>query len=448
MQKWPDDFLVRMQSLLGAEYPAFLQGLSTQAPVSIRLNPAKPIKKFEGEQKVVWCETGRYLSHRPSFTFDPLFHAGTYYVQEASSMFLESVFYQCFPEKKALRVLDLCAAPGGKSTHLISLLAEGSLLVSNELISSRNKVLRQNIVKWGSPNVIVTQNETEDFLSLTGYFDLVVVDAPCSGEGLFRRDPDAAEEWSVDAVKHCSTRQGKILEDAFKLLRPGGVLIYSTCTFEEAENENQTRTLIKNDSAEMISLTTSFPGLVKTEYGIRFYPHRISGEGFFISAIRRTEGEEFVLKKAKPSKAPLIYKELLKSFLVMAESFTAIQKDEVIFAIPNHILALFQFMEKRFYIRQAGIRIGEMKGSSLQPAHELALSSSLRSDISAYSFSLEDAIRYLRCDAVLCPGTKKGWTLAAFDNFPLGWMKVLDGRVNNYFPNEMRVLKEYHPEKD
>ena len=446
MQGWPSDFLDRMKNYLNEEYPSFIQGLSIPAPVSVRLNPFKPINKFEAEAKVAWCKDGRYLKERPSFTFDPLFHAGTYYVQEASSMFLASAFNQCFPEKSPLRVLDLCAAPGGKSTHLISLLPEGSILVSNELISSRNKVLRQNLVKWGDPNVIVTQNEVEDFLSLEGYFDLLVVDAPCSGEGLFRRDPNAAKEWSVDAVNNCSSRQSNILENAIKLLRPGGILIYSTCTFEASENEKQIEALIHGDSVELISLNVSNSGIVKSELGLRFYPHRISGEGFFISAVRKTEAQEFEFKKSKPSKSPQIHQQLLAAYLKDPESFFVLQKDEVIYAIPNHILPLFQFMEKKFYVRQAGIRIGEMKGATLQPAHELALNRHLRKDLPLYNFSLEEAIRYLRCDAVQCPDAPKGWTLAAYEDFPLGWMKVLDGRVNNYFPKELRVLKEYSGE--
>ena len=446
MQEWPTEFLERMQKSQGIDYDSFLKGLSIPAPVSLRLNLFKKSKKFDKNLKVEWCEAGRYLKVRPLFTFDPLFHAGTYYVQEASSMFLESVFKQCFPENIPLRALDLCAAPGGKSTHLISLLPEGSTLVSNELISSRNKVLRQNIVKWGDPNVIVTQNEAEDFLSLEGYFDLVLVDAPCSGEGLFRRDPDAAKEWSVDAVHNCSFRQSKILENAIKLLRPGGILIYSTCTFEECENERQIEILIHSDSVELISLNVSNSGIVKSELGLRFYPHRISGEGFFISAVRKTDGQDFEFKKSKPSKSPQIHQQLLTAYLKSPESFFVIQKDEVIYAIPNHILPLFQFMEKKFYVRQAGIRIGEMKGATLQPAHELALSRHLRKDLPLYNFSLEEAIRYLRCDAVQCPDAPKGWTLAAYEDFPLGWMKVLDGRVNNYFPKELRVLKEYSGE--
>jgi 16S rRNA C967 or C1407 C5-methylase (RsmB/RsmF family)/NOL1/NOP2/fmu family ribosome biogenesis protein len=445
MQEWPADFIDRIGNFPGTDLPAFLEGLSSLSPVSLRLNPFKQIKKFDKEKKVEWCDAGRYLPERPSFTFDPLFHAGTYYVQEASSMFLDSAFGQCFPHSDPLRVLDLCAAPGGKSTHLISLLPAGSILVSNELIPQRNKVLRQNLVQWGDPNVIITQNETKDFIPLKGYFDLVVVDAPCSGEGLFRRDPKAAKEWSVDAVNNCSIRQSKILKDAFELLRPGGVLIYSTCTFEESENEKQVEVLISRDSAELISLTALNSGLVKTEYGIRFYPHRISGEGFFISALRRTEGSEFEYKRSKPSGSPVIHQKLLESYLVDAESFAAIQKQEVIYAIPQHIIPLFHFMEKKFYIRQAGIRMGELKGSFL-PAYELALSRNLRKDLPKHNFSLEDAIRYLRCDTVQCPGLEKGWTLATFENFPLGWMKVLDGRVNNYFPKEFRIIKDYNPD--
>ncbi|MBP6334375.1 MAG: hypothetical protein KA444_02800 [Bacteroidia bacterium] len=446
MQEWPGEFLGRMKLLMGDDYRSFLQGLSEPAPVSIRINPEKRINNFQDQQKVKWCEAGYYLDKRPSFTFDPLFHAGCYYVQEASSMFLESVFKHCFPGDDPLKALDLCAAPGGKSTHLSSLLPADSILVSNEIIPQRNKTLRHNLAKWGDSNVIVTQQEVDDFLPLSGYFDLILVDAPCSGEGLFRRDPNAANEWSEDAVNHCAHRQENILNTAIKLLKPGGVLIYCTCTFENSENESQIERLIKENNAELIELNSGFEEIVKTGFGLRFYPHRVMGEGFFISAIRNIDGEEGVLKKIKSDKSSSAGHDFLNRFLREPEAFSSIQKENTLYAIPNHMLPLFQFMENKFYIRQAGIRIGEIKGADLQPAYELALSSNIAKDIPLYNFSLEDAIRYLRCDMVTCQNAEKGWTLAAYEGCPIGWIKVLDHRVNNYFPKELRVLKEYVPE--
>jgi len=444
MQAWPPDFLSNMSAMLGDDYSEFVKGLILPSPVSIRLNPFKQSQKFDNAVKVSWCENGRYLEQRPSFIFDPLFHAGCYYVQEASSMFLESVFKQYFSSNESLKAIDLCASPGGKSTHLISLLPEGSLLVSNEIIPQRNKVLRQNILKWGEPNVIVTQNEVADFKSLSGYFDLVLVDAPCSGEGLFRRDPDAAKEWSREAVQHCAYRQSGILENAFALLKPGGILIYCTCTFETSENEEQIEKLISTFDAELLELHDEYEGIINSGVGLRFYPAYIKGEGFFISAVRKKDGEEIEQNKTKKINASPAATEQLRKYIEIPEKFSVIEKDEVVFALPDVILPLFQFMEKKFYVRQAGIRLGELKGAVLQPAQELALSNYCSKNIPIYNFSLEDAIRYLRCESVLCPGASKGWTLAAHEGYSLGWMKVLDNRVNNYFPKEWRVLKEFN----
>src|ERR1044071_5586576 len=187
--------------------------------------------------KIPWTEYGHYLSQRPSFTFDPLFHAGCYYVQEASSMFLEQALKQTIDLSKPLRVLDLCAAPGGKSTHILSLISKDSLLVSNEVIRSRAKILKDNIVKWGYSNVVVTNNDPKDFQRLENHFDVIVVDAPCSGSGLFRREPEAIEEWSINNVQLCCQRQQRILADIIPALKGGGILIYSTCSYSPQEDE-------------------------------------------------------------------------------------------------------------------------------------------------------------------------------------------------------------------
>jgi 16S rRNA C967 or C1407 C5-methylase (RsmB/RsmF family)/NOL1/NOP2/fmu family ribosome biogenesis protein len=441
MYPWPDAFLENMKSMLGDDFPEFIKGLSEPAPVSLRLNPLKRVEKFESCEKVPWCEEGRYLSGRPSFTFDPLFHAGCYYVQEASSMYIEQVFKQCFKVDAPLTILDLCAAPGGKSTHLSSLMPQGSILVCNELIPSRNKILRQNLFRWGSADVMVTQNESKDFLPLEGCFDLVLVDAPCSGEGLFRRDPDAAKEWSREAVVHCAHRQSLILDDAWKLLRPGGVLIYCTCTYERSENEKQIENLLLKEHASLITPEHSFEGVLQSGPGLRFYPAYIRGEGFFISALRKSEGREFVYKRTGKPKAVNRQHDITGKYIKDAENFVTYIRDQTVYAIPQNMMPLFEFMEKTLYIRHCGIRVGEIKGTDFQPSHDLALSVCLRSEVPAFDFVYEDAIKYLRCESVSCKGAPKGWMLATFENFALGWIKVIDSRVNNYFPKDWRILR-------
>jgi 16S rRNA C967 or C1407 C5-methylase (RsmB/RsmF family) len=245
---------------------------------SVRVNPAKlEIPVFPNFQPVSWSRYGWYLQSRPSFTFDPLFHAGCYYVQEASSMFLEQALKQCADVSKKLRVLDLCASPGGKSTHLQSLLSTDSLLVSNEVIRNRAAVLKQNIIKWGTANVVVTNNDPMHFGRLEGFFDVMVIDAPCSGSGLFRRDETAIQEWSPDNVQLCYGRQQRILSDAMPALKEGGILIYSTCSYSRLEDEQIMDWLVEEWGMESLSLQLQEDWNIVTSEtplatGYRFYP--------------------------------------------------------------------------------------------------------------------------------------------------------------------------------
>jgi 16S rRNA C967 or C1407 C5-methylase (RsmB/RsmF family) len=263
MLQLPELFVQRMTSRLGGNSQAFFRSLEDPVPVSIRMNTRKPFDGFEGMESVPWCASGFYLKQRHVFTLDPFFHAGCYYVQEASSMFIERAYRNHGDLQRSLRVLDLCAAPGGKSTHLLSLLPEDSLLVSNEPIPSRNAILRDNLSKWGYENVVVTQNEPGDFKRLTGFFDMILVDAPCSGEGLFRKNHEAVREWSESNLSMCSTRQHSILEDVLPSLKPGGLLIYSTCTYNDSENDDICEILVKGGSMDPLELEPAY-GAAKT----------------------------------------------------------------------------------------------------------------------------------------------------------------------------------------
>ena len=249
----PPAFEQRMNTILKNEMEDFRHVLSTSAPTSIRWNPLKNNNFSKKELPVPWCAEGYYLSSRPSFTFDPLFHAGTYYVQEASSMFLEVLVKHILPDRP-VRVLDLCAAPGGKTTHLASLLSSGSLLVANEVIKARSNILQENLMKWGTSNVVVTNNDPADFHSLKGFFDIVLVDAPCSGEGMFRKDNAAISQWSESHVNLCAARQKRILAHAIELLAPDGCLIYSTCTFAPEENQHNVNWMVENGDFTSISI--------------------------------------------------------------------------------------------------------------------------------------------------------------------------------------------------
>ncbi len=300
---FPEAFKNRIANQKYIDAESLLKALEEPSPVSIRINPAKWDKKpFNGEP-VPWCENGYYLPSRPSYTLDPLFHSGCYYPQEASSMFLERAVKQAAGSPENIRVLDLCGAPGGKSTHLSDLIGPGSLLIANDVIRSRAVILSETITKWGAGNAIVTQNDPAVFGRLTGYFDIILVDAPCSGEGMFRTEV-AVSEWSVENTAHCAERQKRILMDIWPSLKENGLLIYSTCTFNPCENEENIKWLTGKHEAENVKLDISdLKGVTEIDYqgimGYGFHPGKISGEGFFISVLRKTAKESMVKAKSQ-----------------------------------------------------------------------------------------------------------------------------------------------------
>lgn len=281
-----------MAELGPEEGRALCEALEGPAPTSVRLHPQRPCR-WSGAEAVPWSPAGRYLTERPSFTLDPAFHAGAYYVQEASSQFLAHVL--AGEEVAGKRILDLCAAPGGKTTLYASLAGSDGLVVANEVNRQRAAVLADNVRKWGLGNVAVTVNEPAQIAVLEGWFDIVAVDAPCSGEGMFRKIPEARDEWSENNVKICAVRQAEILREAWKTLRPGGLLIYSTCTFNRLENEGSLEGLLAEAGEEIVE-STAFDcppawGVVCGRVGpfrtFRFYPHRTRGEGFFAAVARK-----------------------------------------------------------------------------------------------------------------------------------------------------------------
>ena len=284
------EFITRTKQLFGeARFDAFVSALSLAPVVSVRYNREK-ITVPESIDAVPWATDAAYLAERPLFTGDPLFHSGCYYVQEASSMFLEQAIRQYVDGP--VRALDLCAAPGGKTTHLLSLLPKGSLLVSNEPMSLRAQLLAENVIKWGNPAAVLTRNMPADFSQLRNFFDVIVVDAPCSGEGMFRKDDFAVQQWSVGNVMQCAARQREILQDVWEALRPGGLLVYSTCTFNREEDEDCVAWIAEELGAEVLPIETEQQwGITgnQTETGhpvYRFIPGYTIGEGFYMSLLR------------------------------------------------------------------------------------------------------------------------------------------------------------------
>lgn len=440
----PKEFEDTLRGKLGGSFDHFLNSLQQPSPVSIRQNPFKPFK-LEGEQ-IPWSKHGKYLRERPVFTLDPALHAGAYYVQEASSMFLEQAITQAVDLTKPVRVLDLCAAPGGKSTHLLSLLHTESLLVSNEVIRSRASILSENIQKWGHQNVMITNNDPEHFSKLEGFFDVIVVDAPCSGEGLFRKDPNAMQEWSLANVDLCCKRQRRILADIWPALKADGILIYSTCTYNEKENEENLRWLQKQSDVEGISLKFDKAWGIEIVQegkleGYRCYPHKVNGEGFFLSVIRKKEEQDEVRiksKKALPAPSKKIIEQL--NDWVNGDNTAFFTWDETIFAISQAHVEPIEFLSQQLKIVQAGTPFVTAKHDKLIPEHGSALSIELnKKHFHQIEVNLENALHFLRKEPIQSGSAPKGFALVTYQQLPLGWINVIDNRSNNLYPKEWRI---------
>jgi 16S rRNA C967 or C1407 C5-methylase (RsmB/RsmF family)/NOL1/NOP2/fmu family ribosome biogenesis protein len=416
---------------------------------SIRVNPAKCISQITNNPvnqltPIPWTEYGYYLNQRPSFTFDPLFHAGTYYVQEASSMFLEQALKQTVDSLRQIKVLDLCASPGGKSTHIQSLISKDSLLVSNEVIRSRANVLKDNSIKWGCENVIVTNNDPKDFAKLENYFDVIVVDAPCSGSGLFRKDAEAINEWSENNVALCSQRQQRILADVWPALKKDGILIYSTCSYSKEEDEEICQWLQQKYS--MLNLQLSIFndwGIVESSGGYRFWPDKVKGEGFFLACFKKTDGESedtFRYRK-KPEATTKKEIELVEKW-VKTEGKEFIKYENTVYAWPIQLVRDFSFLLERLRVIYSGVLVGELMRDKLIPDHALAMSKIVADNISRVAVNKEQAIKYFQRKDLQLDTNGKGWSLIEFEGQPLGWANILPNRVNNYYPKSLRILKE------
>lgn len=441
----PLQLLDSLDNVKGFDKDAFVSVHATGEQVtSIRLNPQKKSKIQNLNSKINWTETGYYLESRPSFTFDPLFHAGCYYVQEASSMFLEQALKQTVDFSKPLKVLDLCAAPGGKSTHIQSLISKESVLVSNEVIRSRANVLKDNIVKWGCENVLVTNNDPKDFSLLENYFDVIVVDAPCSGSGLFRRDPAAIGEWSENNVQLCSQRQQRILADVFPALKKDGILIYSTCSYSKEEDEDIVNWLSQEFPIINVQLSISNEwGIVESGGGYRCWPDKVKGEGFFLACFQKMDGETETdtRSKYKPVTASKKEMEIIAQWVDSAGKLF-IKNEATVYAWPLVLADDFRLLMDKLKVIYSGVLTGQLVRDKLLPDHALAMSRIIREDLHWYEMNHEQAIRYLQRKELALASPVPGWNLATYAGMPLGWMNVLGNRINNYYPKQLRILKD------
>lgn len=400
---------------------------------------------------VPWSSNGYYLAERPLFTIDPLFHAGAYYVQEASSMFVEEAIRQTVDLSAPLCVLDLCAAPGGKSTLLQSIISNESVLVSNEVIKARVNILSENISKWGAANVVITNNDPSDFKRLPGFFDVIVVDAPCSGSGLFRKDPEAVREWSEQNVFLCSQRQQRILADILPSLKEGGTLLYSTCSYSLEEDEAIADWLVENFQLESQPLQVPGAWNIVTSkssksqaLGYRFYPDQVKGEGFFIAVFKKPgEGEQHPAKfKMRSEKLPAAAVQVMHQYLEPGNKLAFYQQKDEVIAIPPQVEILLPALQSALYIKKAGIKMGALIRNELIPDHELAMSTQLKQNLSSLQVNRDEALQYLRKQDFKLESDIKGWTILKYNQLALGWVKMLPNRINNYYPREWRILNK------
>jgi 16S rRNA C967 or C1407 C5-methylase (RsmB/RsmF family)/NOL1/NOP2/fmu family ribosome biogenesis protein len=453
----PQQLLHSLEGVKGFNKEAFEQvHASGEQITSIRLNPDKRSVAIDNRPAtanwqpslIPWCPNGRYLRERPFFTFDPVFHAGAYYVQEASSMFLWDVLKQTIGTSSHHKVLDLCAAPGGKTTLLDSFFTDG-LVVANEVIKSRAAILTENVIKWGSDHVIVTNNDPKDFQRLENYFDVIVIDAPCSGSGLFRKDPNAIDEWSEDNVTLCSLRQQRIINDVLPALKENGLLIYSTCSYSSQEDEAILDWMVSEYEVSSVAVTLNEDwGIVGVQsplhqaFGYRFFPYNIKGEGFFLAVLKKTGGgEDSRLKELAltlPSRLELMQ---IQAFLPLPLSYSFFKQNDSFRAIPDHWLKELKLLARQLYIKKAGVELGSIKGKDFIPSHEVAVSLLDRKNFAFVKLDEQQALQYLRKKELVI-NTPKGWCLVTHCGLPLGWIKVLPNRINNYYPGEWRILKD------
>lgn len=448
----PEEFLAQCASMGVAAMENLSEALKTEPTVSVRFNATKGCEPAEGADCVPWCRGGCYLTERPAFTFEPELHQGLYYVQDASSMFLRYVVEVLTANAAPVRYLDACAAPGGKTTAALDVLPKGSLVVANEYVPTRAAVLRENLTKWGVP-CAVRSGDTARFAADGAVFDLIAADVPCSGEGMMRKDAKAVEQWSPELVVECVARQRQIIDNLWPALAPGGYMIYSTCTFNRAENEEMVQYMMERYGAEPVEIS------INAEWGIipavgadfpayRFIPGAVRGEGLFLAVVRKSVDDQLAVpasqkqRREKPRKGG--GKE--KQPVIPKEVTTWLKPDSgaVLKAMPDgSIKALFPMQWPDFpYIPE--LEVATVKGRDLIPSHDLAMSIHLnREAFACQEVDEPTALEYLHCQSITLPGdAPRGIVLLTHNDKPLGFVKNIGSRANNLYPRSWRILKD------
>lgn len=470
-------FIKYLEDAIGDENASVaLSALSKTPSTSIRLNPFKravpPPSFLDNFERVPWSKEGCILPKRPIFTLHPLFHAGCYYVQDSSSMFVGEVFRNVLEnikledDSQIVKVLDLCAAPGGKTTDLAASLrskfGNRFILVANEYVRSRCGILADNIAIWGDPNVVVTNLDPLIFSHLYSYFDIILTDVPCSGEGMFRKDEDAVSQWSEDNVRKCVERQRKIISSVWDCLKDNAYLIYSTCTFNKYENDDNVEWISSNFDAEICNLCCHSDGIIKTKCGYSLVPGFVPGEGQYCACLKKisskTASEVLNSKYSKCSKYVkekfYQYSQLKKqnsqySFLkdYFNEDVDLFIKEDTIFAVPQMISDEVKLLSEYLNAHSSriysfGVECAVTKYKDIIPSADLALSIIFNSDsYPSYDVDRMTALAFLHRDNVSLPSDiPLGYVLIRFKGLNLGFVKNLGNRCNNLHPKHRRIL--------
>lgn len=446
----PEAFIEQLRDLLPDEWEALTSAITTTEPsVAVRVNEARGASVPDGVRRVPWCEQGLYLADRPVFTFDTDWHAGRYYVQDASSMFIAHVIKHLVHEP--VRYLDLCAAPGGKTTAAIQALPSPSLVVANEIVPPRARVLADNVIRWGNPRCVVTSNAPAQFSKLTHFFDVIAADVPCSGEGMMRKDDEAVAQWSPTLVAQCAQRQREILTDAWQALRPGGLLIYSTCTYNRQENEDMADFIVNELGATSLEIPIEpswniHPAIGSDCHCYRFMPHRVDGEGLFMAAFRKEGNGTRQMPRIKEKTIKKV-DETVKKWLSSPDGFIMDQQGDLFIAVPQDIRSEVATLRATLNVLHAGVEMATLMGRKTVPHHALAMSLARSADaFPMCEVDYPSALRYLRGESISIDGPR-GYVLVAHEGAVLGFANNLGNRANNLYPKSLRILSTHLPDE-
>ena len=450
VMKLSEEFITQLRDLLPDEWERLVEAITlTEPSVAVRVNEGRGVGVPEECHCVPWCGEGFYLQDRPSFTFDTEWHAGHYYVQDASSMFIAHVIRHLVD--KPVRYLDLCAAPGGKTTAAIQALPEQSLVVANEIVPPRARVLADNVIRWGNPRCVVSSNAPAHLGKFEHFFDVIAADVPCSGEGMMRKDDEAVAQWSPALVEQCAQRQREILSDVWSALRPGGLLIYSTCTYNRQENEQMTDFIVSELGATSLEVPVEpdwniYPAIGSDCHCYRFMPHRVDGEGLFMAVFRKAGDamrQDFRIKEKCAKKAD----EIGKNWLASPDEFVIDQHGDLFVAVPQDIRREVTALRSSLNVLHAGVELATVMGRKTVPHHALAMSMSRAVEaFPACEVDYPTALRYLRGESV-CVDGPRGYVLVAHQGAILGFANNLGNRANNLYPKPQRILSTHLPDE-